>query len=92
MLFSVGVEDCSSEGQGFGLIVPALCNDEFMCDSAADNEEDLPAMATEAILMVIEAMGDSFNAVKDLGVRCYSEWEINDHCDWWFQVEVELPS
>lgn len=93
MLFSVGVEYPSHDGEALGLVVPALCNDEYSFFSAADSEEQVKAMATEAIAMVVEEMisnGVNINTVKDLGPRHYSKQQDHNHCDGWLLLDVDL--
>lgn len=44
-------ESPSHEGKAFALVVPALCNDDDACCSAADSEEQVEAAVIEAISM-----------------------------------------
>ncbi|MGO1248088.1 MAG: type II toxin-antitoxin system HicB family antitoxin [Oceanisphaera sp.] len=93
MLFSVGVEYPSHDGEAFGLVVPALCNDDFACFSAADSEAQVKVMATEAIAMVVEEMvsnGVSGDSIKDLGPRYYRQLADYEHCDGWLLLDVDL--
>ncbi|AEY02753.1 hypothetical protein GU3_15000 [Oceanimonas sp. GK1] len=93
MLFSVGVEYPSHDGEALGLVVPALCNDDYACFSAADSEEQVKSMATEAIAMVVEEMvsnGVSVDNIKDMGPRQYRQLEDYSHCDGWLLLDVDL--
>lgn len=93
MLFSVGVEYPSQDGEALGLVVPALCNDDYACFSAADSEAQVKVMATEAIAMVVEEMvsnGVSGDSIKDLGPRHYRQLADYDHCDGWLLLDVDL--
>lgn len=93
MLFSVGVESPSHEGEAFGLVVPALCTGDYACFSAADSEEQVEAAAIEAISMVMEQMasdGAALDAIKDLGRLCYQQQDAYSHCDSWLLLNVNL--
>lgn len=93
MLFSVGVEYPSHDGEALGLVVPALCNDDYVCFGAADSEAQVKTMATEAIAMVVEEMvsnGINADSIKDLGPRAYRELADYDHCDGWLLLDVDL--
>lgn len=93
MLFSVGVEYPSHDEEAFGLVVPALFDHGHACFSAADSEEQIKAMATEAISMVVEEMvssGASVDGIKDMGPRHYSKQEDYEHCDAWLLLDVDL--
>lgn len=93
MLFSVGVEYPSHDGEALGLVVPALCNDDYACFSAADSEAQVKVMATEAIAMVVEEMvsnGVSADSIKDLGPRHYRQLADYEHCDGWLLLDVDL--
>ena len=82
MLFSVGVEYPSHDGEALGLVVPALCNDDYACFSAA-----------EAIAIVVEEMvsnGNSGDSIKDLGPRHYRQLADYKHCDGWLLLDVDL--
>lgn len=95
MLFSIGVETPKQDDEAFGLIVPALCNDDYACHSAADNEEAIVEMATEAIVMVIEEMmsqGMSILDIKDTGVMGYRQLADYDYCEAWLMLDVDLSN
>ncbi|OYD24706.1 type II toxin-antitoxin system HicB family antitoxin [Oceanimonas baumannii] len=93
MLFSVGVEYPSHDGEALGLVVPALCIDDYACFSAADSEEQVKSMATEAIALVVEEMvsnGVSVGNIRDMGPRHYRQLEDYNHCDGWLLLDVDL--
>lgn len=95
MLFSIGVESPKNENEAFGLIVPALCNDEYGCFSAADSEQEIAAMVTEAIGLIVEDMieaGASALEIVDKGVMSYRKVEDYAHCDLWLLLEVDLSA
>lgn len=82
----------NSPDEAFGLVVPALCNDNYACFSAADNQEDIAIMAREAILGVIEDMVENnvdVDSIKDTGVLSYQTNPDYAHCSFWYLVEVE---
>lgn len=56
MFFSVGVESPKDSDTAFGISVPAFDRFDFGCVSAADEQEDIPVMAREAILSIVEEM------------------------------------
>lgn len=93
MLFPVGVEYPSHDGEALGLVVPALCKDDYACFSAADSEEQVKSMATEAIAMVVEEMVStriSVDSIKDMGPCHYRQIEDYNHCDAWLSLDVDL--
>ncbi|HGY9579201.1 type II toxin-antitoxin system HicB family antitoxin [Vibrio harveyi] len=93
MLFSIGVEVPKGDDEAFGLIVPALCNGGYGCFSAADSEQEIVAMATEAITMMVEEMledGVSLSALKDKGVLTYQKDEEYAYCDTWLMLDVDI--
>lgn len=92
MLFSVGVETPKDDNTAFGLVVPALCNDEYGCFSAVDSVDDIYPMAQEAIALVLSDMaerGFSLEQIKDEGYLTYSKQEDYTHCDSWLLIEVD---
>ncbi|HCC3331634.1 TPA: type II toxin-antitoxin system HicB family antitoxin [Salmonella enterica] len=93
MFFSVGVETPKDETTAYGLIVPALCNDNYGCFSAADTQEDIPVMAREVILAIVEEMvidGKQIDAIKDAGHLLYSANPEYADYDSWFVIDVDL--
>lgn len=93
MLFSVGVESPSHEGEAFGLVVPALCTGGYACFSAADSEDQVEAAAIEAISMVMEQMasdGAVLDTIKDLGQLYYQQQDAYSHCDSWLLLDMNL--
>ena len=93
MLFTIGVELPNSPEEAFGLVVPALCNDNYACFSAADNQEEIAVMAREAILGIIEDMAENnidVESIKDTGVLSYRANPEYEHCTLWCLVEVDL--
>ncbi|WP_019933200.1 type II toxin-antitoxin system HicB family antitoxin [Oceanimonas smirnovii] len=93
MLFSVGIEYPSHDGNALGMVVPALSRDDYACFSAADSEEQVESMATEAIAMVVKEMvsnGVSVDSLKDMGLCHYRRLEDYNHCDGWLLLDVDL--
>lgn len=93
MLFSVGVEIPKSNDDAFGLIIPALCNDEYSSYSAADTQEQIPLMATDAIVMMIEEMlhdGVALNNIVDKGVLAYQQDSEYSDYDAWLMLDVDV--
>jgi len=41
MYFTVGVEYSKNEGEAYGLVIPALSNEDFDCFSASDTKEGI---------------------------------------------------
>lgn len=92
MYFSVGIEE-PKNGEAFGLVVPALCTDKFSCYSAADTQEDIAPMVTEAITMVLQQMqeeGLPVQDIKDAGVLAYQKITDYAFCDAWLLVDVDM--
>lgn len=96
MLFSVAVEVPKDSHTAYGLTIPALCNDDYGCFSAADNPEDIAREAREAILLIIEEMIESGNYLlsdlKDEGHLFYQNArpELSNHS--WFVIDVDLSN
>ena len=70
MFFSVAVGMPAHENEAYGLIVPALCSDDFGCVSAADNQDEIASMVQEAILSIVDLMverGKDITRLKDAG-------------------------
>ncbi|MGV7093366.1 type II toxin-antitoxin system HicB family antitoxin [Siccibacter turicensis] len=96
MFFSVGVETPQDGNTAWGLIVPALCNDEYGCFSAADDKRSIAPAVREAILITLEAMlqngrYDIANLV-DEGYLSYAEQEAYRDYDSWFVIDVDLSA
>lgn len=95
MFFTVGIELPKNEGESFGLVVPALCNDNYSCFSAADEQAEIAPMAKEAIQLLIETMqedGYPLELLKDQGALYYQELDDYNHCDHWLMLEVDLSA
>lgn len=93
MFFSVGVCPPENKDEAWGMIVPALCNDAFSCHSAADSQEDMPVMVTEAILLVVEEMvlgGYGTEQIHDAGFMGYADNPEYSDFTVWFMVNVDL--
>ncbi|NAX23798.1 type II toxin-antitoxin system HicB family antitoxin [Vibrio sp. V39_P1S14PM300] len=93
MLFSIGIELPKEKEQAIGLVVPALCQDGYGCFSAADSEREVPAMAKEAILTMVEVMvenGYPVLNVQDKGVMYYREQKPYAYCDVWLMLDIDL--
>jgi Arc/MetJ-type ribon-helix-helix transcriptional regulator len=95
MFFSVGVEMPANENEAYGLVVPALCNDDFGCVSAADSQEDIAERVREAILLVADEMvkrGVSITCLQDAGPFAYAEDQEYHYCKQWLLVDVDLSA
>lgn len=93
MLFSIGVELPKDKDQAFGLVVPALCDANYGCFSAADLESEIPSMAKEAIIDMVEVMIEDCYPllnVQDKGVVYYRDQGDYAHCDAWLLLEIDL--
>lgn len=94
MFFSVGVETPKDENTAYGLIVPALCNDEYGCFSAADDQKQIAPMVREAILFTIEDMIQSgkygLDQITDAGHLVYAASTDYADYDSWFIIDVDL--
>lgn len=94
MFFSVGVETPKDDQTAYGITVPAFDCFGFGCVSAADSQAEIPAMAREAILAIVEDMvlsGAYFvDDIHDEGCLTYSDHSNYKHCDSWFLVDVDL--
>ncbi|MCS3432109.1 type II toxin-antitoxin system HicB family antitoxin [Klebsiella sp. BIGb0407] len=93
MLFSVGVETPKDNAIAYGISVPALDNADYGCVSAGEPRE-IPVMAQEAILSVIEDMlvsgSYSVEDIVDDGFMFYAASPDYSHCDTWFVIDVDL--
>lgn len=94
MFFSIGVESPKNADTAFGISVPAFDHFDYGCVSAADEQADIPVMAREAILAIVEEMmlsgKHSVEDIKDAGVLVYSLNPEYAHCDTWFMIDVDL--
>ena len=95
MFFSVGVEMPANENEAFGLVVPALCNDDFGCVSAADYQDEIAEMVREAILLIVDLMverGMDITQLKDAGPFVYATNPEYAYCSQWLLVDVDLSA
>ena len=95
MFFSVGVEMPANENEAFGLVVPALCNDDFGCVSAADYQDEIAEMVREAILLIVDLMverGMDITQLKDAGPFVYAVNPEFAYCSQWLLVDVDLSA
>lgn len=95
MLFSVGIETPKDDSVAYGLVVPALCIEQYSCFSAADTENEIADMATEAIQLMLETMqeeGVAVSALKDAGYRQYKVMEEYAYCDTWLLLQVDVSA
>lgn len=95
MLFSVGIETPKDTDEAFGLVVPALCTEKYDCYSAADTEDDIAPMVTEAIQAMLSVMQDEgydLAQVKDAGVFTYQKHADFAHCDNWLLLHVDTSA
>ncbi|MGP3590560.1 type II toxin-antitoxin system HicB family antitoxin [Vagococcus sp. WN89Y] len=94
MFFSVGVESPQDVDTAFGITVPAFDRFDYGCVSAADEQKDIPVMAREAILSIVEEMlisgAHSVEDITDAGYRVYAANPEYAHCDSWFMIDVDL--
>lgn len=93
MFFTLGIETPKDNSTAYGIVVPALCNDEYSCFSAADNENDIPVMATEAILLTVQDMIESgkydIKDIKNNHVSYKTDGQY-EHCDTWVLINIDL--
>ncbi|EON1587507.1 type II toxin-antitoxin system HicB family antitoxin [Escherichia coli] len=94
MFFSVGVETPKDDQIAYGITVPAFDRFDFGCVSAADSQAEIPVMAREAILAIVEEMvlsgAHSLDDIHDEGYLAYSDNINYSHCDSWFVIDVDL--
>ena len=94
MYFSVGVETPKNNQTAYGIVVPALCDDDYGCWSAADSEAEIAPMAREAILLLVEEMlrngAYSPERISDAGYLTYQAHPDYAACDSWFVIDVDL--
>ncbi|HFF3493613.1 TPA: type II toxin-antitoxin system HicB family antitoxin [Escherichia coli] len=94
MFFSVGVETPKDDQIAYGITVPAFDRFDFGCVSAADSQAEIPVMAREAILAIVEEMvlsgAHSLDDIHDEGYLVYSDNINYSHCDSWFVIDVDL--
>lgn len=93
MLFTVGVESPSDEHSAFGLIVPALCTQDYACFSGADTVEEIVPQVIDAIHTMFELMledGFDITMVKDKGFLHYKQQADFAYCDSWLLVDVDI--
>lgn len=95
MFFSVGVECPKNENEVFGLVIPALCTEEYACFSAAEKETAIQTQAKNAIETMLEVMKDDdqdLSLLQDKGVMHYRDQEDFKHCDLWLLIDVDVES
>ena len=93
MLFSIGVELPKSAEQAFGIVVPALCKGDHACYSAADSEDQLAAMANDAIITMVEEMladGLVLTDICDDGVLSYRQQPEHSDVDTWLLLDIDM--
>jgi hypothetical protein len=94
MFFSVGVESPKDADTAYGIAVPAFDQFDYGCVSAADEQVDIPVMAREAILSIVEEMmlsgAHSVEDITDAGYMVYAANPDYAHCDSWFMIDVDL--
>ncbi|AFJ45798.1 type II toxin-antitoxin system HicB family antitoxin [Shimwellia blattae] len=94
MFFSVGVESPENTHTAYGIIVPAFDRLNYGCISAADEMADIPVMAREVILSVVEEMmlsgAYSVEDITDAGVATYAGESEYAGFDTWFMIDVDL--
>ncbi|MDY4377275.1 type II toxin-antitoxin system HicB family antitoxin [Pectobacterium brasiliense] len=96
MFFSVGVETPKDDATAYGLIVPALCTDDYGCFSAADSQQEIARMAREAILTLIDEAVSRGNLdirrLNDAGYLIYAAMPDFADYDSWFVLDVDLSA
>lgn len=95
MFFSVGIETPEDNSVAYGLVVPALCIEKYSCYSAADTENDIASMATEAIQLMLETMheeGVPVSQIKDAGFIKYKAMADYEYCDTWLLLHVDVSA
>ncbi len=95
MFFSVGVEMPANKNEAYGLIVPALCRDDFGCVSAADDQQDIAVTVRGAIFSVVDLMverGMDITQLKDAGPLVYAADPAYSYCQLWVLVDVDLSA
>lgn len=95
MIFTVGISRPQNDSEAFGLIVPALNNDDFGCVSAADTFEEIPVMARDAILSIMEEMINSGKyRLDDIQDQTLAYRVHPDYIDYpeWMYVDVNLDA
>ncbi|WP_227318254.1 type II toxin-antitoxin system HicB family antitoxin [Cedecea davisae] len=95
MFFSVGVELPATENEAFGLVVPALCNDDFGCVSAVDTQADIAPMVQDAVLSIADLMverGKDITQLRDAGPFAYAANPDYAYCTQWLLVDVDLSA
>ncbi|MFC4654362.1 type II toxin-antitoxin system HicB family antitoxin [Rheinheimera marina] len=95
MYFSVGIETPNDDTEAYSLVVPALCIGSYRCYSAADTENDIAAMATEAIQLMLETMkedGFPVAELRDSGKLTYRQLADYQDCDNWLLLHVDVSA
>ncbi|MFQ1049065.1 type II toxin-antitoxin system HicB family antitoxin [Avibacterium paragallinarum] len=93
MIFTVAVETPQNEDQAFGMAVPALCQLNYGCFSAADTVEELLPMVTEAIRLNLESMVDDGIDLTTLHDKGYAHYKTDPdyaNFDSWLLVDIDL--
>ncbi|MDW9220574.1 type II toxin-antitoxin system HicB family antitoxin [Escherichia coli] len=90
----MGVETPKDDHTAYGITVPAFDRFDFGCVSAADTQSEIPVMAREAILAIVEEMVlsgcYSVDDIHDDGCLTYAANQDYSHCDSWFVIDVDL--
>ncbi|MDU4465685.1 type II toxin-antitoxin system HicB family antitoxin [Haemophilus parahaemolyticus] len=93
MIFTVGVETPDNEDTAYGMIVPALCQLNYGCFSAADEVKDLLPMVTEAIEGNLEIMAEEnfdITSIVDKGYAHYKNDPEYANFDSWLLVDIDI--
>jgi len=95
MFFTIGIETPKQDNEAYGIVVPALCNNEYSCFSASDTQENIPIMATEAILLTISDMlaTGKYNItdIKNNHMSIIKNTDFKDF-DTWMLIDVNLSA
>lgn len=95
MYFSVGIEQPTDDKTAYGLVVPALCNADFSCISAADSQAEIAPAVTEAITMALETwqeQGWAIGDIQDLGPLYYQQQTEYAFCNSWLLLYIDLSA
>ena len=93
MIFSIGVEMPKYEHECYGIVIPALCVNNYCCCTASMDIATIESSAIDAIYCILDTMlSDNVDifTLSDRGVLQYRRDEDYRYCDKWIKIDVDL--
>lgn len=92
MLFMIGIEPATKEDEAYGMVVPVFSKFNYGCNSASDDEKNIVANVTDAIIMTAEEMildGCDLEALNE-GYQDYSQNVEYSAFTRWLAIDVDI--